>query len=259
MTEHVLHERLGSTTVITLNRPEARNAMTAVMESTIASLLTDAQRDPAVRAVVITGTGKAFCAGADLRANATKGPMMREVDAPGFGGYTWNFIDKPTIAAVNGFALGGGMELCLASDLVVAGEDAVFGLPEVKRGIVAGADGMHRLARQMPPKVAFDYLFTGRFMDAATAERWGLVSRLVPAGQALVAALALADEIAANAPLAVSMTKRVAHAAYDGVWSDDVERHRFTTEERNKIMTTEDAHEGALAFTEKRAPNWTGR
>ncbi len=176
----------------------------------------------------------------------------------GFGGYTWHYIDKPTIAAVEGYAVGGGLEMCLASDLVVASADATFALPEVKRGFFAGADGVQRLARQMPAKVALDYLLTGRPFSAEVAHQWGLVSRLVPAGTALGSALALAEEIAANAPLAVAATKRVAHAAFDQVWSEEIARHQFSNAQRIEIRGTADFREGVAAFLEKRTPNWTG-
>lgn len=254
----VVVEQHGHALVIRMDRPEARNAMTSEMAAGITVALDTAEADPSIRAVILTGTGPSFCAGMDLKRAAVEGQPARDADAPGFGNFTWRFVSKPTIAAVNGFALGGGFEMCLACDLIVAAENAQFGLPEVKRGIIAGADGVHRIARQLPPKVAFDYLFTGRMLDAPTAARWGVVSRLVPEGQALAGALALAEEIAANAPLAVQASKRIAHGAWDDTWSDDVARHRYSSQQRQAIRETADAREGIAAFAEKRSPLWKG-
>ena len=254
----MLFERQGTTLVVTLNRPEARNAITPQMAEVISSELEEANADPEVRAVVITGSGGTFCAGGDMKELGSR-VGGNGLPPTGFAGYTWHYLDKPTIAAVEGYALGGGMEVCLASDLVVAASDARLGLTEVKLGLIGGADGVQRLARQMPQKIAFDYLLTGRMMEASVAHQWGVVSRLAQPGEALADALELAETIAANGPLAVSATKRVAHAAFDHVWSEEIARHDYSEEQRVAILATADAKEGIAAFVEKRPPNWTGK
>jgi Enoyl-CoA hydratase/carnithine racemase len=177
-----------------------------------------ADNNPEIRALVITGSGqRAFCAGADLKAVA-RGEQLTPAgyERFGFAGYVAHFIRKPTIAAVNGFALGGGTEIALASDLVVAGESAAFGLPEVTRGIFAGAGGTFRLPQQLPWKIGLELLFTGDPIDAATAQRHGLVNHVVPDEQVLDTALALAQRIAHNAPLSVQASKRLAYGTVDG-------------------------------------------
>src|SRR5215217_8343582 len=179
--------------VITLNRPEARNAVNSAVSIAVGDALQDAQDDTDVRAVVITGAGESFCAGADLKAISRRENLFHPEHADwGFAGYVHHYIDKPTIAAVNGTALGGGTELALASDLVVACESAKFGLPEVKRGLIAAAGGVFRLVDQLPRKVALELMFTGEPMSSADALKWGLINQVVPAGTELDAALTLA-------------------------------------------------------------------
>ncbi|MGW0948906.1 crotonase/enoyl-CoA hydratase family protein [Streptomyces sp. NPDC002623] len=257
----VLVERQGHVMVITLNRPEARNAVNAAVARGVGAALEEADQDPEVRAVVITGAGeKAFCAGADLKAVARGEDIMPpETKEWGFAAYVSHHIGKPTIAAVRGFALGGGTEIALASDLVVAAEDATFGLPEVKRGIIAGAGGAFRLAAQLPPKVAMELLLTGDPLDATAARSYGLVNRVVPADRVLAEAIALAERLAANAPLAVQASKRIAR----GIDAGQVETERTSWEineqEMLRLMTSEDAQEGPRAFAEKRAPVWQAR
>jgi enoyl-CoA hydratase len=179
-----------------------------------------------------------------------------ELEGRGFGGLTETPPKKPLIAAVEGFALAGGCELALACDLIVAAQDAWFGLPEVSRGLVAGSGGLVRLPRRIPSAIALEYALTGERMDAATAHHWGLVNRLSAPGQALQDALALAGKIAANAPLSTLMTKRIIQEspgwAEDEIW----ERQRPLTE---SVLASEDAQEGARAFAEKRAPDWKGK
>lgn len=185
--------------------------------------------------------------------------MPPETKEWGFAAYVSHHIGKPTIAAVRGFALGGGTEIALASDLVVAAEDATFGLPEVKRGIIAGAGGAFRLAAQLPPKVAMELLLTGDPLDATAARSYGLVNRVVPADRVLAEAIALAERLAANAPLAVQASKRIAR----GIDAGQVETERTSWEineqEMLRLMTSEDAQEGPRAFAEKRAPVWQAR
>jgi crotonobetainyl-CoA hydratase len=253
-----LVERRGNVMVITINRPEARNAINAAVSIAVGDAMEQAQQDPDVRAVVITGAGdKSFCAGADLKALA-KGENIMHPERPkwGFAGYVRHFIDKPTIAAVNGTALGGGTELALASDLVVAGESAKFGLPEVKRGLIAAAGGVFRLVEQLPRKVALELMFTGEPMSSADALRWGLINSVVPDGTEVDAALALAERITVNAPLAVQASKRVAMGVDDGVITDDEAGWSRTMREITTLITSEDAKEGPRAFAEKRQPVW---
>jgi crotonobetainyl-CoA hydratase len=254
-------ERHGNVSVITLNRPEARNAVNGAVSTAVGDALAEAQDDPDVRAVIITGTGdKSFCAGADLKA-ISRGENLQHPEHPewGFGGYAQHFIDKPTIAAVNGTALGGGSELVLASDLVVAEEHAVFGLPEVKRGLIAGAGGVFRIVAQLPSKVGLQLMFTGEPMSAHDALRWGLINEVVPTGGGLSAALALAERITANAPLAVQASKRVAYGVENGVIVSENDYWRRNDQEFATLLESEDAKEGPLAFAEKRSPVWKAR
>jgi crotonobetainyl-CoA hydratase len=244
--------------VITLNRPEARNAVNAEVARLIGDALQDADRDPQIRVVVVTGAGdQAFCAGADLKAVARGESIIPEGrEAWGFAGYVCHHISKPTIAAVNGFALGGGTEIALASDLVVAADTSQFGLPEVRRGIIAAAGGAFRIAAQLPPKVAMELLLTGEPIDATTAQRLSLVNRVVPREKVLDEALALAARICANAPLAVQASKRVARGVVDGAVASEEAAWHINNAEIRALMTSEDAKEGPRAFAEKRAPLW---
>lgn len=256
-----LVERRGNVMVVTINRPEARNAINSAVSIGLGDALEEAQHDPDVWVVVVTGAGdKSFCAGADLKA-LSRGENIAHPDRPkwGFAGYVRHFIDKPTIAAVNGTALGGGTELALASDLVVAGESAKFGLPEVKRGLIAAAGGVFRLVDQIPRKVALQMMFTGEPITAAEALRWGLINEVVPDGDkdaVLDAALALAQRITVNAPLAVQASKRVAAGTDDGVVVGDEPGWSRTMREVKTVFATEDAKEGPLAFAQKRQPVW---
>ncbi|MGB9308727.1 MAG: enoyl-CoA hydratase-related protein, partial [Mycobacterium sp.] len=212
--------------VITINRPEARNAVNGAVSIGVGDALEEAQRDPDVRAVVITGAGdKSFCAGADLKAISRRENLYHPDHAEwGFAGYVHHFIDKPTIAAVNGTALGGGTELALASDLVVAAERAQFGLPEVKRGLIAAAGGVFRIVEQLPRKVAMELLLTGEPITASDAWEWGLINQVVKDGQdgsVVDAALALAARVTVNAPLSVQASKRIAYGVDEGVITAD--------------------------------------
>ena len=247
--------------VITINRPEARNAINGAVSIALGDAMAEAQRHPDIWAVVITGAGdKSFCAGADLKA-LSKGENIGHPDHPkwGFAGYVRHFIDKPTIAAVNGTALGGGTELALASDLVVAGESAKFGLPEVKRGLIAAAGGVFRMVDQLPRKIALEMMFTGEPITSAEALRWGLINEVVPDGTELEAAVALAQRITVNAPLAVQASKRVAVGADKGVVAADEPGWARTMREVATVFATEDAREGPLAFAQKRPPVWKAK
>lgn len=256
-----LYEKRGNVALITINRPEARNAVNGAVSTAVGDALQQAQDDDEIRAVILTGSGdKSFCAGADLKA-ISRGENLFHPDHPewGFAGYVRHFIDKPTIAAVNGTALGGGTELALASDLVVAEERAKFGLPEVKRGLIAGAGGVFRIVQQLPQKVALELIYTGEPISSADALRWGLINQVVPDGTVVDAALALAERITCNAPLAVRASKRVSYGAVDGVVGADEPFWKQTFSEFQTLLKTEDAMEGPLAFAQKRAPVWKAR
>ncbi|MGA8547677.1 MAG: crotonase/enoyl-CoA hydratase family protein [Mycobacterium sp.] len=256
-----LAERRGNVLVITINRPEARNAVNGAVSTAVGDALEQAQNDDEVRAVVITGAGdKSFCAGADLKAISRRENLYHPDHGEwGFAGYVHHFIDKPTIAAVNGTALGGGTELALASDLVVACESATFGLPEVKVGLFAAAGGVFRIVHQLPRKIALEMVLTGEPITAAQAANWGLINQVVPDGTVLDAALALAERVTVNAPLSVQASKRIAYGADDGVIPDEEPGWARTAREFGVVLKSEDAKEGPLAFAEKRPPVWKAR
>jgi crotonobetainyl-CoA hydratase len=255
-----LTERRGNVLVITLNRPEARNAVNSALSTAVGDALQEAQDDPEVRAVVITGAGESFCAGADLKAISRRENLFHPDHSEwGFAGYVHHYVDKPTIAAVNGTALGGGSELALASDLVVAEERAKFGLPEVKRGLIAAAGGVFRIVDHLPRKVAMELILTGEPMSSADALKWGLINQVVPDGTAVDAALALAERVTVNAPLAVWASKRVAMGVDDGVITGDEAGWTRTMREIATLIRSDDAKEGPLAFAEKRQPVWKAR
>ena len=256
----VLSERRGNVLLITLNRPEARNAVNAAVSTGLGDALHEAQHDAEVRAIVVTGAGQSFCAGADLKAISRRENIFHPEHAEwGFAGFVQHVVDKPVIAAVNGTALGGGTELALASDLVVAEERTTFGLPEVKRGLIAAAGGVFRIVEQLPRKVAMELVFTGEPMSSADALKWGLVNQVVPDGTVVDAALALAERITVNAPLAVWASKRVAAGIDDGVITADEAGWTRTMREMGTVLRSKDAREGPLAFAEKRLPVWQAK
>jgi crotonobetainyl-CoA hydratase len=246
--------------VITLSRPEALNAVDARVSGLVGGALEQASADDRVRVVIVTGTGRSFCAGMDLKAYA----RGEDVAAPGhpewgFAGLTQHVTDKPLIAAVNGFALGGGCELVLACDLAVASTAASFGLPEVSRGLIAGGGGVFRLARVVPRRVATEMILTGRPISAADALGYGLVYQVVAPEELLPAAQSLARAICANGPLAVSASKRLLRESsrYGSDWDEGV--WALNDQVVDQILASDDSREGALAFGQKRAPVWTGR
>lgn len=253
MAEDVIAEERGRILIITINRPAARNAIDASVTKGMAAALDelDARKDLSVG--ILTGAGGTFSAGMDLKA------FLRgeNVTLPGRGlaGMTEAPPKKPMIAAVEGYALAGGCELVLSCDLVVAAEDAKFGLPEVKRGLVAAAGGLMRLPRRIPQQMAMEYALTGDFFSAADAHRYGLVNRLTPPGGALAGALELAERITANAPLAVAASKEIIIRSAD--WSSG-EAFGKQAEIMQPVFSSADAREGAQAFAEKRAPVWRG-
>lgn len=259
----VLVERRGNVMIITINRPEARNACNQAVWVAGGKALQQAEADIDVRAIVVTGAGdQSFCAGADLKAIARGEAIVPEdpVQAGwGFAGVASHYISKPLIAAVNGAALGGGTELALSCDLVVAADTATFGLPEVKRGLVAGAGGAFRIVRQAPLKVGLELLLTGEPISAARAHELGLVNRVVPREMLMREAMALADTIAANAPLSVQASKRIALGIRNGRRPEEEPLWQHCKQEYAALTTSDDAREGPRAFAEKRAPRWTGR
>lgn len=250
----VLVETVGRTMVVTLNRPDRRNAMTRAQGEAIAAALDrlDASTDLGVG--VLTGAGGTFCAGMDL-ARFLEGETPG-VPGRGFGGLTEAPPATPLVAAVEGHALAGGFELVLACDLVVAAEDAVFGLPEVKRGLVARAGGLFRLPERIPPSIAAELVLTGDPLPAVRAAELGLVNRLTPPGGALTGALELAERVVANGPLALAAAKQVMRAARDWPADERFARQRAITD---PVFASADAAEGARAFVERRPPVWSGR
>jgi crotonobetainyl-CoA hydratase len=258
----VIAELRDHVLLVTLNRPEARNAVNLDLTLAVGKALDYAEDSVDVWAVILTGAGdRAFCAGADLKAVAA-GEFNSNDDRLGkwgFAGYVTHHISKPTIAAVNGFALGGGTELVLQSDLAIAADTATFGLPEVTRGIYAGAGGAFRLPRAIPQKIAMEAILTGRPIPAAKASELGLVNQVVPFDELLPAAFALAEVICQNAPLAVQASKRIAREITDGTVEREKSDWVRSSSERAALMASADAREGMRAFAEKRAPQWTGR
>lgn len=243
--------------VITLNRPEVRNAVNPELAAACEFLIKKVEADDSIRVAILTSSNdRVFCAGADLAAIASgKGAGIATKDG-GFAGFVDAKKEKPWIAAVKGYALAGGGELCLACDMIVASQDAKFGLPEVKRGLFAGAGGVHRLPRALPRNIGLELVATGDPLDADRAYALGLVNRVVPTDQVLSTALDLARAISVNAPISVRESLKVARLANE---ESDAELRRVSGEVAMKVMVTEDAREGPLAFLQKRQPVWKGR
>jgi enoyl-CoA hydratase len=247
-------QRIGRVLHITINRPEARNAINTAASLVISAAMDELDIDPLLSCGIITGAGGTFCAGMDLKAFlAGERPMSEE---RGFAGIVRKPSVKPLIAAVEGHALAGGFEIVLACDLVVAAETSVFGLPEVRRGLMAGGGGLMRLPSRVPRNVAAEWVLTGRMVSASEAHAAGLINRLVPAGEALSTATELADVIGANGPLAVAGSKRVMEESRDWPWPEAFDRQQVIYE---PVRSSDDAREGASAFAEKREPVWQGR
>ncbi|TVT47043.1 crotonase/enoyl-CoA hydratase family protein [Amycolatopsis rhizosphaerae] len=253
MADDVLVTERDRILVITINRPAARNAIDASVTRGVAAALDllDERKDLSLG--ILTGAGGTFSAGMDLKA-FLRGEQC-SLPGRGLAGMTERPPAKPMIAAVEGYALAGGCELVLACDLVVAASDARFGIPEVKRGLVAAAGGLLRLPRRIPQQLAMEYALTGDFFSATDAHRYGLVNRLTQPGEALEGALELAGRITANAPLAIQATKEVITRSAEWPAGEAFARQQ---EVAGPVFTSADAREGARAFAEKRAPVWRG-
>jgi enoyl-CoA hydratase len=240
--------------VVTIDRPEARNAVNLAVAAGIAEAMDRLDEDPSLRAGILTGAGGTFCAGMDLKAFvAGERPFVSD---RGFAGIVQRPPRKPLVAAVEGWALAGGFEVALACDLIVAARDARFGIPEVKRGLVAAAGALLRLPRRIPYHLAMELALTGEPIGADRAQAIGIVSRLTEPGGALAGAGELAAQIARNGPLAIDASKRIVAAAAD--WPE-AEAWQRQSEITGPVFASDDAREGATAFAEKRDPVWRGR
>ncbi|WP_017578611.1 crotonase/enoyl-CoA hydratase family protein [Nocardiopsis valliformis] len=253
MSDEVLYTADDGVAVITINRPKAKNAVNAAVAAQIAEALDDVDARKDVNVAIITGAGGTFCAGMDLKA-FMKGEVP-VVEGRGFGGFAERGPKKPLIAAVEGYALAGGFEAVLACDLVVAADDAKFGIPEVKRGLVAGAGGLLRLQHRIPRNIAMEFALTGDFVDAQRLADLGLVNQITASGGALEGAKALAARITPNGPLALKVSKEIIQVSDD--WSSD-QMWDKQNELAGPVFVSQDAMEGAIAFAEKRAPVWKG-
>lgn len=253
MSEEVLTEVDNGVLIVTINRPEAKNAMTKAASEAIAAAMDRLDEEDDLRVGILTGAGGTFCSGMDL-----KGFLRGEspsVPGRGFGGVVQAPPAKPLIAAVEGYALAGGLELMIACDLVVANAGAKFGIPEAKRGLVAAAGGVMMLPDQIPERVAMELALTGDFIDAGRAYELGMINT-VTEGSALDGAKALAAKIVANGPLAVRVSKQIMKESR--AWPME-ERYDRQGKLIAPVFVSEDAREGAAAFAEKRAPNWKGK
>lgn len=253
---NILVERRGRVGLVTLNRPEALNALDRTTLEELVSAVSAMDTDPGVGAVVITGSGKAFAAGADIKEMADKG-YLEMYNADWFRG--WEDLTRlriPLIAAVSGFALGGGCELAMMCDFIIAGDNAKFGQPEINLGVVPGMGGSQRLTRAVGKAKAMDMILTGRFIDADEAERSGLVARVVPAADTVEEALKAAEVIASKSKPAAMLAKEAVNAAFETGLAQGVlfERRLF-----HSLFASEDQKEGMAAFAEKRQPEFRHR
>ena len=258
MTEVVLYEKLaGGVVVVTLNRPEKRNAVSPELAAALEAAVKQSEADPEVRVAILTSSNdKVFCAGADLAAVAEgRGALISTPDG-GFAGFAHARRRKPWIAAVRGAAVAGGCELCLACDMIVAADNSRFGLPEVQRGLLAGAGGLSRLPRAIPRHIAVEMVATGDPIDAPRAYALGLINRICAPDDVLAEALVLARRIASNAPVAVQESVILAR---DADFMDEQQARDAADAGMARLRMTEDFREGPRAFVEKRAPVWTGR
>ena len=260
MTDNVLTERRGAVLEVTLNRPKA-NAIDMATSRELGEIFTAFRDDPELRVAIITGQGqKFFCPGWDLKAAAAGEAADADYGPGGFGGLQeLRGLNKPVIAAVNGIACGGGLELAIAADIILAADHASFALPEIRSGTVADAATI-KLPKRIPYHIAMELLFTGRWFDAEEAHRWGLVNRVVPADELMTQARQMAEDLASGPPLVFAAIKEVVREAEDMKFQDALNRinnSQFETVER--LYRSEDQKEGARAFAEKRDPVWKGR
>jgi enoyl-CoA hydratase len=249
----VLIDRRDRVLIVTINRPDQRNAVNMDVASLIAEAMDTLDADPELAVAILTGAGKGFCSGMDLKAFANG--QRPYIGDRGFGGITQRSAEKPLIAAIEGFALAGGLEIALACDLIVAARGAKLGLPEAKRSIVPASGGLLRLPRLLPRGIAFELALTGESITAERAHELGMINRLCEPGAALAAGLELATTLAANGPLAVAAIKRILVQSPN--WSDS-EFFMQQAKISEPVLNSEDAREGALAFAERRAPVWRG-
>lgn len=254
MSDEVLTSVEGNVLVITLNRPEAKNAANKALAEGVAAAIDELESNDDLRCAILTGAGGTFCSGMDLKAFVTG--ELPQVEGRGFAGLTEYRCKKPIIGAVEGYALAGGMELAISCDLLVAADDSKFGIPEVKRGLAAAAGGLVKLPKQIPSRIAMELALTGDFISAHRAYELGLINQVVESGTALTAAKELAAKIAANGPMAVAASKQVVARAGDWNWDNMMEKQNEIV---MPVFSSEDAIEGATAFAEKRAPNWKGK
>ena len=254
--EFVKYEKTGRIAKITFNRPEVMNALHEPCHAEMESILTDFLADDEIWVAILTGAGdKAFCAGNDLKWQAQRGTP--KIPPTGFASITNRFdLAKPVIAAVNGVALGGGFEIALSCDIIIASETARFGLPEPRVGLMAAAGGVHRFPRHVPLKIAMGYMLTGKHMTAPEAHRWGVVNEVVPAAELMDAAVRWANEIAECSPLSVRTTKRV---SMENLHLSVADAIKGGAPLERELFRSEDAREGPMAFAQKRKPIWKGR
>jgi enoyl-CoA hydratase len=246
-------ERRGNIALVTLNRPDARNAVSPEVSQTMAAVLDEVEADPGLRAVVLTGRGEVFSAGADLKVVASGRANDIARGKGGFAGIVTRDFPKPIIAAVNGPALAGGFEIVLSCDLVVAADTARFGIPEAKRGLMAAAGGLIRLPKRVPLAIALELAMTGDPIDAQRALQLGLVNRVVPVHDVVDEAIAIAERIGENSPIAVRMSRQLVREAGE---LTEAEGWARTLELMMPVFESGDAIEGATAFAEKRPPVW---
>ncbi len=254
--EMILAETRGHVGIITLNRPQAMNALNNRLMNEVMDALESFDRDDNIGAMVVTGNEKAFAAGADIKEMADKTvQQMTDADHVSVFGRIRS-VQKPVIAAVSGWALGGGCEIALSCDMIIASDSAKFGQPEITIGVIPGAGGTQRLVRAVGKALAMEMILNNRTLTAQEAQQYGLVNRVVPIGDYLNVAILLADEIASRAPLAVRAAKRLINHSYDSLLQDGLAEEKRTFYD---LFDTADQKEGMQAFIEKRKPNWTGK
>lgn len=253
MADEVLIDVEEGVMLVTINRPKAKNSVNLAVAKGIAQAMDELDRNPAIQAAVLTGAEGGFCSGMDLKAFVSGELPM--IEGRGFAGLVEAPPSKPLIAAVEGFALAGGFELAISCDMIVSAENAAFGIPEVKRGLVAGAGGLLKLPRQIPRRIAMEMALTGDAIDARRAYELGLVNRIVEPGRALEAAQQLAHKIAANGPMAVLASKKIMTESQE--WSAQ-EMFSKQNDIALPVFSSQDAIEGATAFAQKRPPKWRG-